>query len=110
MMEFLRNKNIKKTRKQYRCFACGDTIEIGSPAVEWVSVGEGTVNTVRLHAECFELYSKHCTSCRNCAEDSEWWEGFMYESKHCGADCEPANTLRLKKEVAEAWRKEKKLH
>jgi hypothetical protein len=95
-MEFLRFKSVKKTRKKYRCFACGDIIEIGSPAVEWVCAGEGTITTSRLHEGCFILYNKHCSGCRNCNTDDGYWEGFMYESMCSGSDCEPAKYLKEK--------------
>ncbi|PKM69164.1 MAG: hypothetical protein CVU95_00855 [Firmicutes bacterium HGW-Firmicutes-2] len=96
MAEFLRYGHVKKTRKDKRCFACGDMIEKGSEANTWTSVDGGSVFTEYLHTECYNDLGNYCSGCRQCAESGEYWDAFMYESAINDSDCEPAKRLRDK--------------
>ena len=86
MADFLRYEPIKKTRKQHRCFACTEVIQIGSPAFKWVSVDGGLISSVYLHDKCGQIVRDKCFSCKEC--DDGYYEGFIRESKLSGYDCE----------------------
>ena len=92
MAEFLRFSKIKKTRKECRCFACGDTITQGSSAYAWISKDGGSVNTIRLHDKCGEMVKEHCFGCNDCSEDG-FAENFIYESHMNDVICEPVNCI-----------------
>lgn len=100
MAEFLRSTSIKSTRKIRRCFACGEIIDKGSKAVEWVSVGEGSVSSVYLHPECWEVTEGHCFGCKNCDDGDGFPERYLYESMNGGSECEGVKAwLELNKVV-----------
>lgn len=88
MAEFLRSTGIKSTRKVHKCFACGEVIDKGSKAVEWVSVGNGSVNSEYLHPACWDVTENHCFSCKGCDDGEGFNEGYLYESMNGGSGCE----------------------
>lgn len=92
MAEFFRFNKIKKTRKDFRCFACGDIIPKGSNAYAWVSKDNGTVDTSRLHDKCGKMVEAHCFGCGYCADDG-FMENFIYESHLNDCTCEPVNSI-----------------
>lgn len=53
-MTFLSEKTVKAVRKQVRCDACGQHIEIGQPAQRWAGVEDGQFHTLVYHPECRE--------------------------------------------------------
>lgn len=86
MSEFLRSTSVKSTRKPRRCFACNEMIDKGSPAVEWVSVDGGSVNSTYVHPECWNIFKSECSGCRHCNDDG-YHEGFIRESLSSGYEC-----------------------
>jgi len=92
MTDFFRFTKIKKTRKDYRCFACGEIISQGSSAYAWVSKDNGRVDTSRLHEKCGELVREHCFGCNDCADDG-FMENFIYEAHKNDVICEPVDCI-----------------
>lgn len=86
MSEFFRFDKVNKTRKDFRCFACGDIILKGSSAYDWVSKENGTVDTSKLHDKCGQLIEEHCFSCNDCSYDG-FYENFIYESYLNDSEC-----------------------
>ena len=41
-----------KGRKDYRCFLCGRAIPKGEQHVQRVSIGDGGLDTIRMHVKC----------------------------------------------------------
>lgn len=100
MAEFLRSANIKSTRKIRRCFACGEIINKGSGAVGWVSIGDGSVNSVYLHPECWSVTEDYCFGCKYCDDGDGFQERYIYESVNGGSDCEGVKVwLELRKAI-----------
>lgn len=92
MGTFLRSVNVKSTRKIHRCFACGKIIDMGSNAVEWVSVGN-SVFSEYLHPECWEVTEDYCFGCKNCDDGDGFPERYLYESINNGSECDGVKTL-----------------
>lgn len=99
MADFLRSTPIKSTRKAHRCFGCNETIEKGSSAVVWVSVGDG-VFSEHLHPECWEVTEEHCFGCKNCDDGDGFLEGYLYESMVNGSECEGVKSLPESRKIA----------
>ena len=100
MATFLKSVSIKSTRKIRRCFACGEMIDKGNPAVEWVSVGDGSVSSVYLHLECWEVTEDHCFGCKNCDDGDGFLEGYLYESMNSGSECDGIKSLPESRKTA----------
>jgi len=88
MATFLKSVNIKNTRKIRRCFACGEIINKGNPAVEWVSVDGGTICSIYLHPKCWSVTEDYCFSCKDCDDGDGFYERYLYESMNEGSECE----------------------
>lgn len=95
MAEFLRTSNIKKTRKERRCFACGDMVPQASEAVEWVSVDGGSVRSVYVHKKCWGITEECCFNCRDCDDGDGFPEYYLRESLSSGYKCEAILYLNL---------------
>jgi hypothetical protein len=102
MAYFLRSTPIKSTRKTHRCFACGEIINKGDNAVAWVSVDGGTVFSVHLHPECWEVTKTNCFSCKNCDGGDGFHEGYLYESMNNGSECDGVKSLPESRRIAMA--------
>jgi hypothetical protein len=48
-------RNIKQTRKNHRCFGCGQTIQSGQPAFYWAGDCDGEFFDAYYHVECRAL-------------------------------------------------------
>jgi hypothetical protein len=88
MGTFLRSTEIKATRKVRRCFACNEIIHKGNKVVEWVAVSDGSVSSVYLHPECWDITTKFCFGCNNCDDGEGFQEGYIKESMNEGSRCE----------------------
>lgn len=85
MPDFIRSQKIMKTRKEHRCFVCGELIHKGSPAVEWVSV-DGKIFSSHCHEKCWEIAEGICFPCGECGEYG-YQEGYLKECINCGYEC-----------------------
>lgn len=93
MADFLRLRQINKTRKPHVCTACGGAIPVGSKAFEWVSV-DGTVYSTYLDEACGEDVQNHCFSCKQCDDGDGFDIYFMSNAAHYGTACTPCERLR----------------
>ena len=100
MATFLKSIDIKSTRKSRRCFACGEVIDKGSKAVEWISVGDGSISSVYLHPECWEVTEYHCFGCNDCNDGDGFHERYLQESMSGRSECEGVKAwMELRKVV-----------
>ena len=67
-MSFSNVRSIKSVRKARPC-RCGQMIEAGQPAVEWVGVTEGEFAAIAYHPEC-----RQAERALNKLHDVQWWD------------------------------------
>lgn len=63
-------------------------IDKGNSAVEWVSVGDGTVSSIYLHPKCWKVTEDFCFGCKDCDDGDGFQEGYLKESRDEGSKCE----------------------
>jgi len=70
-MTFTTERVIAKVRKERKCEACRQAIEVGSPAIDWSGTTDGDFSHVSFHPEC-----RAAEIALNKAAGTDWDEWF----------------------------------
>jgi len=80
MIENIRSKLIK-TRKQHKCFGCGDVIQSNSDNILcYTIVSDGEIYNTYMCQHCQKYYNENCKTCKNTCFDGEGYaENYIYD-------------------------------
>ncbi|MDI6789943.1 MAG: hypothetical protein QME44_04545 [Thermodesulfobacteriota bacterium] len=68
-----------KTRKDHRCFGCGEKIPVGTEVYSSTCTGDGCIYTLYLCTECREFMTDYPDLCED--YDGIIWEGRIGEAR-----------------------------